>query len=154
MSIDISGRTALTMYAGIRSFGLLLDEISEVIEPVPPVPVPVTHPFFKGFIPLRSNILPLIGLADIFQAAANPFVSKADKKYVICSSAAGRCALDIDAVGDTYTFSSEQITDADSPLLRARISLDDGELQLLDINKLLDHIRALNASARSKAGYA
>ncbi|WP_100486594.1 chemotaxis protein CheW [Sporolactobacillus pectinivorans] len=156
MSLETTDLEALTLHTGNRSVGILISAVSEIIEPVPVVSVPLTHPFFSGFISLRNQILPLIRLSEVLQAGSNASLIKEDRKFVICSAESGSVALDIDAVGDTYVFQSGQIAaDGDvSQFFNSEVQLQDGELPLLDIKELIDFIQTQNTRIRNEAGLA
>ncbi|WP_167815146.1 chemotaxis protein CheW [Sporolactobacillus shoreae] len=154
MSTDTIDQTALALYSGNLTVGILIDEVSEIIEPVPAAPVPVTHPFFSGLISLRDHILPLILLSGVLESGSNPFVNKEDRKFVIGVTKSGNIAIDIDAVGGTYTFQAEQTSPADQgqSFYSSKIQVEDGELPLLNLEKLAEYIQRQNERIRCEAG--
>ncbi|WKB35867.1 chemotaxis protein CheW [Terrilactibacillus sp. S3-3] len=77
---------------GHKKIGLFLSEVKEIIEPIPAIKVPMTHPFFKGFISLRGEVIPLIDSPKVMHTEENPY-NKEDEKYVIASAGRKKMAL-------------------------------------------------------------
>lgn len=150
MSIDSAVNSAIALHVGDQALGLPIGEIREIIEPVRPVRVPMTHPFFAGLISLRGKIVPLIRLSGIFHAERNPFAGE-DEKYVICTADDQLAALDIHSVGDIFAFHSADVTpvDGERKLVKAKLKLENGELSLINIRQLVGLIKSLNDLERS-----
>lgn len=146
----------LTLYAGNLSVGVLIGEIDEITEPVTAAPVPLTCPGFLGLISVRGIIYPLLRLSDLLQTGTNLFLNRKDAKTVICSFVKGSVALEADAVGDTFTFHSDQLSDygKTSSFFNKKVNLEEGELPLLDLNRLTEQIIQKNNQVRRNAGLA
>ncbi|WP_245734090.1 chemotaxis protein CheW [Sporolactobacillus nakayamae] len=156
--MDSEEYSGITLFVGTQEVGVLIKDVQEIIEPISILSVPVTHPFFAGLISLRGTIIPLLSLRQIFHASENPFTNK-DKKYVICALGSEPVALDIDAVGDTFSFEVSQlvtITEDDAnphQLLAKQVALEDKVLPLISISKLINFTSGLNTEEREKIGY-
>ncbi|RYL94159.1 chemotaxis protein CheW [Sporolactobacillus sp. Y61] len=153
MSSDTTTHVALTLLIGDITVGLLIRDVREILEPIPAIDVPVTHPCFAGLILNRGEVLPLFDLSGLLEAGYSPALKPEDKKYIICQSASGACALEADAVRDTISFSSEQLYACDLPLRSKKVLLKDKELPLLDSGAVMANISRLNQSVRKSAGY-
>ncbi|MET1248407.1 chemotaxis protein CheW [Sporolactobacillus sp. STCC-11] len=156
--MDSEEYSGITLFVGTQEIGVLIKDVQEIIEPISILSVPVTHPFFAGLISLRSTIIPVLSLRQIFHASENRFTNK-DKKYVICALGSEPVALDIDAVGDTFSFEASQLVtitedDADPhQLLTKQVTLEDKVLPLISISKLINFTSGLNTEEREKIGY-
>jgi Chemotaxis signal transduction protein len=156
MFAETEDHELLTLYAGNLSVGVLIHEINEIIEPVAAAPIPLTCPGFLGLISVRGIIYPLLRLSDLLQAEKHFSLNRKDAKTVICSSIKGCIALETDAVGDTCTFRSEQLSDYGEavPFFTESVALEQGELPLLDLNRLTEQIIQKNNQVRRNAGLA
>lgn len=144
----------LTLYAGSLAVGVPISFISEIIEPVPAAPVPLTCPGFLGMISVRGTMYPLLRLSDMIPSEPGAAFSSKDTKAVICSSAAGNLALETDAVGDTLSFHSGQLSDfgEPSPFFTKKVVAEMHQIPLLDLNLLIAQITRDNDQARREAG--
>ncbi|MCO7126082.1 chemotaxis protein CheW [Sporolactobacillus shoreicorticis] len=158
MAMSSEEYTGISLFVGSQEIGVLIKDIKEILEPVPILPVPVTHPLFAGLISVRGSIIPVLLLNLVFHASENPFSNK-DKKYVVCVAGSETAALDIDAVGDTFSFGPGQLTDAKEDatnpdgLITKTVAFQDKEIPLLSIEKLIQFTTVLNAKEREAVGY-
>lgn len=154
MSVASVESTAIALNVGDQAFGLLIGEIHEFIEPIHVAKVPMTHPYFLGLISLRGKVLPLINLAGVFHADHNPFPLE-DEKYVICGTGNERIALDIHSVGEPFTFHSEDLVSVNDEknIIAAKLRLENRELPLLNIGKLLALTKSLNSLERDRIDF-
>lgn len=158
LAVDSEEYSGITLFVGTQEVGILIKDVQEIIEPISILTVPITHPFFAGLISLRSTIIPILSLRQIFHASENLFTNK-DKKYVVCSLGSKPIALDIDAVGDTFSFEASQLVnineDDTNPhqLITKKVALEEKSLLLLNISKLINFTSGLNTEEREKIGY-
>ncbi|MCO7175251.1 chemotaxis protein CheW [Sporolactobacillus kofuensis] len=146
--------SGISLFVGREELGVFIRDIQEIIEPIPILSVPVTHPYFSGLISLRGSVLPVLALNAVFHSSENAFSNK-DRKYVICQSGSESLAIDVDAVGDT--FESDQLIDADErftqPFINSAIVHNDKTLPLLNISDLITLTSHLNQEKRKDSGY-
>ncbi|BBO00432.1 chemotaxis protein CheW [Sporolactobacillus terrae] len=148
----------ITVFVGTEELSVSIDDVQEVIEPVPVLSVPVTHCFFTGLISLRGAIIPLVDLHSVLHESPSLFTNK-DKKYIICRSGQKSIAIDIDSVGDTFSFTSDQVSAPANDktvlqqLVSGQIRLADRELPLLSIARVIAYTSELNAKQREQLGY-
>lgn len=147
----------LTLYAGSLAVGVPVCNISEIIEPVSAASVPLTCPGFLGMISVRGTMYPLLRLSDMIPSSeTGTLFSCKDAKAVICSSPAGNLALEADAVGDTLSYHSGQLSDFGEPssFFTKKIVAGTHQIPLLDLNLLTAQITRSNDQVRRDAGLA
>jgi chemotaxis signal transduction protein len=158
LTVDSEEYSGITLFVGTQEIGVLIKDIQEIIEPISILSVPITHPFFAGLISLRGTIVPVLSLRQIFHASENLFTNK-DKKYVICTLGSEPLALDIDAVGDTFSFEASQLVDITEndtnphQLITKKAALKEKSLPLLSVSELIRLTSGLNTGEREKIGY-
>ncbi|EST11955.1 chemotaxis protein CheW [Sporolactobacillus laevolacticus] len=156
MTIDSEEYSGISVFVGAHEVGLLIKDIQEIIEPVSTFPVPVTDSSLEGLISLRGSVLPVIALKLILHASQSPFTNK-DKKYVICAADSKIAALDVDAVGDTFTFDSNQLSDSNyddqTGIITKQVELSGKTLQILNVSELIQLTSGLNKTTREAIGY-
>ncbi|RYM04683.1 hypothetical protein EWH99_09245 [Sporolactobacillus sp. THM7-7] len=153
MSIDTAEVSAITFHTGKRLVALPIDEIQEIIEPLPAAYIPMTTPSFLGLITLRDKTFPLIDLAKMIHAK-NSLFNKEDEKYVICSAENGPIALDVHAVGEPLVFKAEEAvpydgTKDEEDLFSAVWRADGKTILLLDVGRLVEQTKKMNALERA-----
>lgn len=156
MSEQHTEQTLLTFFAAKKQIGLSIFAIDEIIEPVKPVRVPVTDDIFEGVIALRGRILPLINLSRLL-GETQRMADKFDEKYLIITDQTSIAAVHVDAIGETYPFTEQSLTDwanqtAEQPFSKQYTNAST-TIPLLDVNKLFAKIKQKNEQIREQAGY-
>ncbi len=154
MSQISTDHNVLSIAVGGRSVGVRLDDIMEIVEPLPAVKVPLTDPLFIGLITLRNTILPLVDLRALLQAGDRSLRKREDEKYVICSDADRMIALDVDAVGDFNKATRTLPIEKENSLIRFAVPAEGTDLPVLDIGGIIALVSAQNQIRRERAGYA
>lgn len=136
---------------GHKKIGLFLSEVKEIIEPIPAIKVPMTHPFFKGFISLRGEVIPLIDSPKVMHTEENPY-NKEDEKYVIASAGRKKMALFVHAIGGTHTHPSKisAVSEESSSngLFLKQAAWNHDTIPLLNLEKMMFIIQELNSLER------
>lgn len=153
MPTDQEQISAITFYVGKQAIGIPIKNIQEIIEPVPVAHVPLTHAFFSGLIALRGSVVPLIAPKIVFQQVRSTFDPE-EEKFVICSSAAGLLAFDVDAIGEPFVFSRDETTAVNNPdttscLFPILLARQEEKIRIPDFNRVIETIAQLNSRERA-----
>ncbi|MCL1632191.1 chemotaxis protein CheW [Sporolactobacillus sp. CPB3-1] len=159
MALHSEDCLGISAFAGELEMGVLIRDIQEIIEPVQPLFIPVTDPFFSGLISIRGSIIPVLSLRSVFHVSKQSFSNK-DNKYVVCVSGSEKIAISVDAVGDPFRFAPEDLNEVTEKtdelmfkLLPKSVQLDKKRLPMLSIPDLIQYGTRLNTKKREEAGY-
>lgn len=81
---------------GNSKFGISINSVREIIEPIPVTLLPHSHPFVEGIIQLRGEVLPVIDLKIV--TGNNGLFDSANSKYIVAEFDGTTVALDVTAV--------------------------------------------------------
>lgn len=152
MEMASDDQTMIDFKLGHKKIGLFLGEVNEIIEPVTAIKVPMTHPFFRGFISLRGEVIPLIDLPKVMHAEENPY-DKEDEKYVIVSTGGKKAALLVHAIGGTHTVRLSELSATSEEasaygLFLKQAAFNDGTVPLLNLERMMAITQELNSLER------
>jgi chemotaxis signal transduction protein len=92
----MSSRPVLFARAGRRLVALPLEQLVEVVDPGPAVPVPARDPALRGLATLRGRLVPLVHLGALLSGGRCPQVAT-DAAIVIAVGGRALC-LEVEAV--------------------------------------------------------
>ena len=121
--------------------GINVIKVKEIINPIIPTDMPLSHPCLEGIIQLRGEVIPVIDLAKFleFSASDNP---KQDK-YIVSEFNQNKYAFHVHTVSRIHRISWEQIekpsevTQSEHSCVIGVIRLEDKMILLLDFEKIM-----------------
>ena len=126
---------------GQNRIGLSINQVREIIEPVQVTPIPHSHPFIKGIIQLRGEVLPVVDLKKM-----TGYTSKddgIDTKYIVSEFDGKTMVLEVSAVLQIERISFTEIETTTEmyagetvPVLGV-INRDDGIILLIDFEQAI-----------------
>ncbi|HJF32769.1 MAG TPA: chemotaxis protein CheW [Sporosarcina psychrophila] len=81
---------------GKNNFGIGIQHVREIIQPVPVTVLPHAHPYIEGIIQLRGEVLPVIDLKKVTGNADSN--DNDDSKYIVAEFDGTTVVLDVTAV--------------------------------------------------------
>lgn len=81
---------------GKNNFGIGIQHVREIIQPVPVTVLPHAHPYIEGIIQLRGEVLPVINLKKVTGNADSN--DNDDSKYIVAEFDGTTVVLDVTAV--------------------------------------------------------
>lgn len=126
---------------GQNRIGISITQVREIIEPVQVTPIPHSHPFVKGIIQLRGEVLPVVDLKKMtgYTGADN----EKDTKYIVAEFDGKTMVLEVSAVTQIERINFKEIENASEmyagekvPVLGV-INRSDGIILLIDFETAL-----------------
>lgn len=97
--------------AGKKQFGIDVNRVKEVLQPIPVTNIPEPHPYIEGMVCIRGELLPIISLFSVYGLEN---VELVDEKLMIAEwqhrSFVFRCGF----VSQIYELGKEQLETPDS----------------------------------------
>lgn len=81
---------------GNSNFGLGIQHVREIIQPVPVTVLPHAHPFIEGIIQLRGEVLPVIDLRKL--TGITDLNAAKESKYIVAEFDGTTVVLDVTSV--------------------------------------------------------
>lgn len=126
---------------GQNRIGISITQVREIIEPVQITPIPHSHPFIKGIIQLRGEVLPVVDLKKMIGYTGNDdgmdtkfIVSEFDGKTIVLEVSA---VLQIERISFTEIEASTEIYAGESVPVLGVINRDDGIILLIDFEQAI-----------------
>jgi chemotaxis signal transduction protein len=125
-------------------YAIALRNVAEVMEPSQIYPIPHAPHFFPGIMNFHGNLFSVLDLALFLKGAPrNP-----QGKIVVLDTGIANLSLWVDSIeniGPDETILEEY--ESDENLVEKLIMMADGEVKMLSVEKLLDNLEELLASA-------
>lgn len=126
---------------GKNNFGIGIQNVREIIQPVPVTVLPHAHPYIEGIIQLRGEVLPVI---DLRKVIGNTDINDGDEsKYIVAEFDGTTVVLDVTAVTQIQRINfsdiepaSDMYTGGKVPVLGI-IKRDNGMILLVDFEKVI-----------------
>jgi chemotaxis signal transduction protein len=126
---------------GKSSFGLGIQHVREIIQPVAVTILPHAHPYIEGIIQLRGEVLPVI---DLKKVTGNIDTSDGNEsKYIVAEFDGKTVALDVTGVTQIQRINFSDIEPAsdmytgDKVPVSGVIRRDNGMILLVDFEKVI-----------------
>jgi len=142
---------ALTLVFQIndRNYGLEIDAVREIIEQPMRYPIPVRTPLINGVVNLHGDVLPVIDLPAMMNAAA----SERDGRLVVLAPACRSLALEVGRIVHIQRLDREEAIEvpdpaasAGDPFIRTVIERQEGPpVHLLDLDVIYEQLERLFA---------
>ncbi|MCL1790837.1 MAG: chemotaxis protein [Peptococcaceae bacterium] len=124
--------------------GINVVKVREIIMPIPPVEIPLSHPCMEGIIQLRGSVIPVIDLAKFLQLS--PSENLAQDKFIITEFNQRKYAFHVHDVQRIHRLSWTRIekpTDVDlsqQNFVTGYVRFEDKMLLLLDFEHIVMEI--------------
>lgn len=126
---------------GQNRIGISLAQVREIIEPVQVTLIPHSHPFIKGIIQLRGEVLPVVDLKKM--TGYSDTDNGSDTKYIVVEFNEKTMVLEVSAVTQIERINNSEIETASEmyegekmPVLGV-INRADGIILLIDFESAL-----------------
>lgn len=125
---------------GINRLGISITQVREIIEPVEVTPIPHSHPYIKGIIQLRGEVLPVVNLKKMTGYSDS---DNEDPKYIVAEFNGRTMVLEVSAVTQierinfTEIESSSEIYEGEKVPVSGVIKRDYGIILLVDFEKVM-----------------
>ena len=126
---------------GQSNFGLGIQHVREIIQPVPVTVLPHAHPFIEGIIQLRGEVLPVIDLRKV--TGNTDFNNTEESKYIVAEFDGTTVVLDVTSVTQIQRVNFTDIEPAsdmymgDIVPVSGVIKRDNGMTLLVDFEKVI-----------------
>lgn len=123
------------------TFGINVIKVREIINPLPIVQIPNSHPFVEGIIRLRDEVLPVIDLAKALNLPSSETPEK--DKYIVAELNKLKVVFHVHSVSRIYRISWKQIekptelTDGLSNTTIGIVKMKEQMILLLDYEKIV-----------------
>ncbi|WP_255452296.1 chemotaxis protein CheW [Sporosarcina sp. ANT_H38] len=126
---------------GKSNFGIGIQNVREIIQPVPVTVLPHAHPYIEGIIQLRGEVLPVI---DLRKVTGNTDINDGDEtKYIVAEFDGTTVVLDVTAVTQIQRINFSDIEPASDMYTGEKVPVsgiikrDDGMILLVDFEKVI-----------------
>lgn len=126
---------------GKSNFGLGIQHVREIIQPVPVTVLPHSHPNIEGIIQLRGEVLPVI---DLKKLTGNADITDSDEsKYIVAEFDGTTVVLDVTAVTQIQRINFTEIEPASDMYTGNKVPVsgiikrDNGMILLVDFEKVI-----------------
>lgn len=126
---------------GQNRIGISIAQVREIIEPVKVTPIPHSHPFVKGMIQLRGQVLPVVNLKKMTGYTGAD--DGANTKYIVAEFDGKTMVLEVSAVTQIERINFKEIETTSEmyagekiPVLGV-INRSDGIILLIDFETAL-----------------
>ncbi len=126
---------------GTGTFGINVMKVREIIQPLPIVELPNSHPHIEGIIRLRDEILTVIDLAKVL--GLPPSDNPEQDRFIVAELNKLKVAFHVHGVSRIYRLSWNQIekpsefAEGLESAATGVVKLDDGMVLLLDFEKIV-----------------
>ena len=132
---------------GKSNFGLGIQHVREIIQPVPVTVLPHSHPNIEGIIQLRGEVLPVI---DLKKVTGNADINDSDEsKYIVAEFDGTTVVLDVTAVTQIQRINFSEIEPASDMFTGNKVPVsgvikrDNGMILLVDFEQVIaDQIKS------------
>lgn len=141
-------RQFLVVYVGDQRYATALDQVREVVDSRPCLPVPNALPYVDGIVDLRGRILTVLDLSSLLndQAPKRPC-----RVTLVVETDDGSIGLNVEDVQGVVTLSAEQIMFESGHSGEGRstawgvVRLDEHLVTLIDVGELVARTPVLHA---------
>ncbi|WP_243354504.1 chemotaxis protein CheW [Bacillus litorisediminis] len=124
---------------GNKTLGVMIDAVQEIIHYSPVTPIPLAHPFIKGLVAVRGDVLSVLNLEVILNESST-FNSKQEKMIVLqCLN--HKLVIHVDQVTEIKILNKTNLNKSQSPYMNYEIETNTGPLYILDVEDILTEIR-------------
>ncbi len=127
---------------GKSNFGLGIQHVREIIQPIPVTVLPHAHPYIEGIIQLRGEVLPVI---DLKKVTGNSDISDGDEsKYIVAEFDGKTVVLNVTGVTQIQRINFSDIEPAsnmytgDKVPVSGVIKSEKGMTLLVDFEKVIE----------------
>jgi len=132
---------------GKSKFGIGIQHVREIIQPVPVTVLPHSHPNIEGIIQLRGEVLPVI---DLKKVTGNADINDSDEsKYIVAEFDGTTVVLDVTAVTQIQRINFSEIEPASDMFTGNKVPVsgvikrDNGMILLVDFEQVIaDQIKS------------
>lgn len=127
-----------------NSFGINVIKVKEIIQPLPVTFIPHAHPFIKGIIQLRGEVLPVVDLRKVLQLGE--LTTNADEKYIVTEFNKQKVVFQVQNVTQIHRISWDQIEkpsdlySGDGAQIVGVIKKNDNMILMLDFERIVTEI--------------
>ncbi|KXH79821.1 chemotaxis protein CheW [Sporosarcina sp. HYO08] len=105
---------------GQNTFGISIDQVREIIQPVPVTSIPHAHPFIEGIIQLRGDVLPVIDMKRVIECGEE---EQGESKYIVADFVHETVVFHVTAVSQIRRISSSSIEAASDLYMNERLPI-------------------------------
>ncbi len=126
---------------GKSNFGLGIQHVREIIQPVPVTVLPHAHPYIGGIIQLRGEVLPVIDLKIV--TGITDIINGDESKYIVAEFDGTTVALDVTSVTQIQRINFSEIEPASDMYTGNKVPVsgvikrDNGMILLVDFEKVI-----------------
>jgi len=126
---------------GKSNFGLGIQHVREIIQPVPVTVLPHAHPFIEGIIQLRGEVLPVIDLRKV--TGNTDLNTTKESKYIVAEFDGTTVVLDVTSVTQIQRINFTEIEPASDMYMGDKVPVsgvikrDNGMTLLVDFEKVI-----------------
>ena len=126
---------------GNSNFGLGIQHVREIIQPVPVTVLPHAHPFIEGIIQLRGEVLPVIDLRKV--TGNTDLNATKESKYIVAEFDGTTVVLDVTSVTQIQRINFTDIEPASDMYMGDKVPVsgvikrDNGMTLLVDFEKVI-----------------
>lgn len=126
---------------GQNRIGISITQVREIIEPVQVTLIPHSHPFIKGIIQLRGEVLPVVDLKKMTGYSGTDNVT--DTKYIVAEFDGKTMVLEVSAVTQIERINFTEIETASEMYVGEKVPVlgvikrDDGIILLIDFEQAI-----------------
>ncbi|MFC4409393.1 chemotaxis protein CheW [Chungangia koreensis] len=127
---------------GGNRFGLPIEMVNEIIQPMSVTKIPQSHPYVEGIIQLRGEVYPVIDFRSLLGGGNDELL----QKFIVASVEGRNVVFHVDDVLQIHRISLsviEEPTDlyeGDHLPLTGVVKFEEGMMLLMDYVKLLNHV--------------
>ena len=126
---------------GKSNFGLGIQHVREIIQPVPVTVLPHAHPFIEGIIQLRGEVLPVIDLRKV--TGNTDLNSTKESKYIVAEFDGTTVVLDVTSVTQIHRINFTEIEPASDMYMGDKVPVsgvikrNNGMTLIVDFEKVI-----------------
>ena len=127
---------------GENRFGLPIEMVNEIIQPISVTKIPQSHPYVEGIIQLRGEVYPVIDFRKLLGGGNDEL----QQKFIVASIDGRNVVFHVDDVLQIHRISAsiiEEPTDlyeGDQLPLTGVVKFEEGMMLIMDYVKLLNHV--------------
>ncbi|GIN83900.1 chemotaxis protein CheV [Heyndrickxia sporothermodurans] len=141
------------------SFGINVIKVKEILQPLPVTYIPHAHPFIKGIIQLRGEVLPVVDLQKVLQLGDSG--NESSEKYIVTEFNKQKVVFHVHNVTQIHRISWDQIEkpsemySGDTAQIIGVIKRNEHMILMLDFERIITEINpeiGINKSNIQKLG--